>query len=229
MKLVSMFVLLCATAAPAMAQVVGQKPENSPYQDLPYKQELTVYGGWFGGSAGKAGVGPRGGALAGVRYSIHLGGPVEFAARFARVSDTRTVIDPTRPADQRNLGDFSFPLYLADVGLDLDLTGRKSWHHLVPVVGFGIGLASDGGTNRDVGGFKVGTPFALTFGGGIRYVPGGNWSVRGEVTDHLFQLSYPSSYLGSSTSTGVLPPDAATNQWTHNAVLTLGVSYLFSR
>lgn len=225
MKLVSMLVLLGAAAAPAMAQV-GHLPEQSPYRDVPYKQEVTVYGGWFGGSAGKAGVGPRGGPMMGVRYSMHLGGPVEFAARIARVSTTRTVLDPTRPAGDRSLGDFSFPLYLADVGLDLNLTGQKSWHHLVPVIGFGIGVASDAGTNRDVGGFKIGTPFALTFGGGIRYVPGGNWSVRGEVSDHLFQLSYPSSYFGS---TGVLPPNAPTNQWTHNAVLTLGVSYLFSR
>jgi Outer membrane protein beta-barrel domain len=228
-KLVSMLVLLGASAAPALAQV-GHPPDQSPYHDVPYKQELTVFGGWFGGNAGNASVGPRAGAMAGVRYSIRLGGPVEFAGRFARVSSTRTVIDPTKGADLRTIGDVSVPLYLADVGLDINLTGQKSWHGLVPVAGFGIGVASDAGANRDVGGFKVGTPFALTFGGGLRYVTQGNWSVRAEVADYLFQLSYPSSYtVAPAAGEPVLPANAATNQWTHNAALTLGVSYLFSR
>ncbi|HEX6535863.1 MAG TPA: hypothetical protein VF041_14790 [Gemmatimonadaceae bacterium] len=239
MKLASILALLGAsllgasalgvTAAPARAQV-GHVPEQSPYHDVPYKQELTVYGGWFGGNAGNAGVGPRGGALAGLRYSIRLGGPVEFAGRFARVSSTRTVVDPTKGSDTRNLGDVSVPLYLATVGLDLNLTGQKSWHGLVPAVGFGIGVASDAGANRDVGGFRVGTPFALTFGGGLRYVTRSNWSVRAEVSDYLFQLSYPSAYtVETATGESVLPTNAPTNQWTHNAALTLGVSYLFSR
>lgn len=234
MKLASILALLGAsalgaTAAPAFAQV-GNPPDQSPYHDLPYKQELTVYGGWFGGNAGTASVGPRGGAMAGVRYSIRLGGPVEFAGRFARVSSTRMVVDPTKGSDTRDLGDVAFPLYLATVGLDLNLTGQKSWHGLVPVVAFGLGVASDAGANRDVGGFKVGTPFALTLGGGLRYVTKSNWSLRAEVSDYLFQLSYPSAYtVATASNESVLPANAPTNQWTHNAALTLGVSYLFSR
>lgn len=230
MKLVSILVLIGASAAPALAQQVGYPPAQSPYHDVPYKQEVTFYGGWFKGSTGDVGVAPGSGPLFGIRYSIHLGGPAEFVAHLARASTTRHVIDPAQNGAARDVGDVNFPLYLADVGLSLNLTGQKSFHRLIPVFTFGAGLASDAHAKPDVGGYKFGTPFALTVGGGLRYVPGGNWSLRADVADYLYQVSYPSSYLTAPAGgTAVLGPSAATKQWTHNAVLTLGISYLYSR
>lgn len=230
MKLLSACVLLAASAAPSLAQV-GHSPASSPYHDVPFKQEITVYGGHFGGAAGKAGVGPTAGPLIGVRYAIHLGGPAEATAHVARVSSSRMVKDPEMTGDERLLGEQSFGLYLADVGLALNLTGQKSYHRLVPVVGVGLGVASVSG-GKDVGGFNVGTPFALNFGAGLRFVPGGNFSARVDVYDYMYQLSYPSSYFQSPPIGGgsaILDRNTASNQWTHHAVITLGISYLFSR
>jgi hypothetical protein len=229
-KLLALGALLCALASPALGQV-GHLPSQSPFHDQPYKQELTVYGGYFSGAKGAAGVGPRASAITGVRYAIRLGGPVDLHAHLARAWSDRLVIDPAQPAVARNLGIVSAPLYLADLGIALNLTGQKSYHRLMPAIGFGVGLASALGEDTDLGGYKFGTPFALTFGGALRYVPGGSVSLRLDVADYLYQLSYPASYFATPEGGGepVLPATQSTSQWKHNAVLTLGVSYLFSR
>lgn len=216
-----------ATAASAQ---VGHLPSESPYQDFPYRQELTVYTGWFSGNSGRAGVGPEGGGLIGVRYGLRLGGPVEVSAHLARVFTEREVVSPTEIGAARNLGKFSIPLYLGDVDLIFNLTGTKSWHHLIPIFGFGAGLVSDGGTKTDVGGFGVGTNFAITFGTGIRYVPGGNWSGRLEIGDYMYQVQYPNSYFTAPAGgKSVLPSTSGQNQWLHNGVITLGISYLYHK
>jgi hypothetical protein len=228
-KLVPTLALLCAAATPAVAQI-GHPPSASPYHDVPFKQEITFYGGYFGGGRGSVGVGPESAPLLGARYAIRLGGPAEFTTHLARASSSRLVLDPTKPVETRAVGKQSTAIYLADVGIALNLTGQKSYRRFIPVAAFGLGIASDMGARRDPGGFKFGTPFALNFGGGLRYVPGGNLSVRLDVMDYLYQLSYPSSfYSAPSGSTPILGASAGNNQWTHNAVITLGVSYLFSR
>ena len=230
MKLLSVPALLALVAAPALAQV-GHEPASSPYQDIPFKQEITLYGGDYQGAIGRAGVGPTGGPVIGVRYAIRLGGPVEATANVARVATSRMVKDPAKSGDDRLVGEQSFGLYMADVGLALNLTGQKSYHHFVPVVGAGLGIVS-GSSSPDVGGFKVGTPFALNFRAAIRFVPEGNFSARLEVADNMFQLSYPASYFRSppiGEGGPILGAAAGDNQWTHHRVLTLGISYMFSR
>jgi hypothetical protein len=122
------------------------------------------------------------------------------------------------------------PLLFTDVGLALSLTGFKSWHRLVPEVNGGLGFVTDFRTESDVGGFAFGTRFALTLGGGVRWVPGGRFQLRADVTDNLYRIAYPESYYQpASDKTAILPASQSRALWTHNPALTLGVSYLFWR
>jgi len=220
---------LATSPALAIAQQVGHPPSSSPYYDLPFKQELTIYGGQFSGSTGDAGVAPGSGAAVGVRYGLRLGGPVQFMANIARTFSDRTVLNPADTGAARTVGMTSAAVYLADVGLSFNLTGQKSYHHFVPVISAGLGLATDGGKAQDAGGYAFGTPFALTFGGGIRWTPAGHYQLRAEFMDYLYQLSYPPSYFQAQTagSSPILPPNASSKQWTHNPVLSLGISYVY--
>lgn len=219
-------VALLATSASAQ---VGHTPESSPYRDLEYRQEMTLFSGYYSPSKDPAGVAPQSGPLIGLRYDVRVGGPAYLTARVSRVFSQRTIIDPTKLPDQRTIGTESWPLYLSDVGISLNLTGQKSLHHLVPVLNGGIGIATDF-KGADQGGYQVGTQFALTFGGGVKWVPsGGRLQLRADVTDHLFQIQYPTSY---STPPGANEPavvSGADNVWKHNATFTLGASYLFFR
>ena len=85
--------------------------------------------------------------------------------------------------------------------------------------------------SNDLGGFKLGTPFAIQLGGGIRWVPGGRLQVRADVVDHLYQVRYPNSYF-QAPATNVDPirdPREKQNVWTNNAALTVGISWLYGR
>lgn len=220
------------TTAPALAgaQDVGYLPDQSPYQDLGYRQELTFFAGYYSASGDPAGVGPTSAPMIGARYEIRLGGPAQFYASLAGSRTDRTVLDPTKGPDDRVLGVQDVNLLMADLGISANLTGQKSWHGLVPNVAAGLGVASDL-TGKDPGGFRLGTPFALSFGGGLKWVSSGPVALRADVTDHLFQVRYPDSYyvVPATGVPAIREAAAKQNVWTHNVALTLGVVYQFGR
>jgi outer membrane protein with beta-barrel domain len=218
-------------AAPSAAAQVGHPPEASPYVDLVYRHDLTTFTGYLNTRRDPAGVAPRSGPLAGVRYALHLSGPASFTARVAYARSERTVLDPLEPAAMRVvLPSAKASLLMADAGVALSLTGFKSWNRFVPELNGGAGFISDFRTKGDVGGFSFGTRFALTLGAGVRYVPGGRFQLRADVTDNLYRISYPDSYYRTaSDQTAILKADQAKALWTHNPSITLGVSYLFWR
>jgi hypothetical protein len=215
-------------AGPAAAQV-GHDPSNSPYRDLEHKQEITWLFGYVRARHDPAGVAPRSAALTGLRYEINLAGPLGLSADLTRSFSERTVLDPAKPLATRTVGTQSTPVYAADVALALDLTGRKSWHHLVPQLRGGLGVVSSSAKD-DSSGYSFGTPFAFTFGGGLKFVPGGRFQLRADVTDRVFKLSYPDSYYRlASDNTSVLTDVTPRSFYTHHTALTVGVSYLFGR
>lgn len=227
--------LLCGAVAllmavPAAAQV-GHDPEDSPYRDLEYKQELTLLGGWVKARHDPAGVAPQSAPTVGARYELTLAGPLALSSDFTTTFANRDVIDPSKPLAQRTPRNESSTVYAADLALAMNLTGRKSWHYLVPQVRAGIGLLRSSAAD-DSSGFHFGTPFAFSFGGGLKLVPGrrGRLQLRADVTDRVFKLSYPDTYYRlASDNTAVLPLSTPKSFYTHHAAFTLGVSYLFGR
>ena len=217
---------------PAQAQVVGYPPERSPFRDLEYKQEVSLFTGYFHAGKDAAGVAPRSAPMIGARYEVRVGGPAQFTVRVARIGSERQIIDPTRAASQRNVGGpQSWPLWSGDLSLTLNLTGQKSFHQIVPVLNAGAGVFSDFKSKADTGGFKFGTTFAFAYGAGVRWVPGGRWQARVDLTDYAYQINYPESYYltNTSDSTAVLKASQATRAWKQNLALTIGASYLFFR
>jgi hypothetical protein len=218
---------VATTSAVAQAQV-GYPPAESPFRDLVYRQELTVVAGYYAAGKDPVGVAPGSAPMFGLRYEVRVGGPAQFAVRLARTFSERDVLDPTKPEDERIIGTHPWALYLADLGITFNLTGQKSFRGIVPVATVGGGIATDLRGGEDVGGFSFGTPFALSFGAGMRWVSGSRYQLRLDVLDYLYQVRYPNSYF---TGSGTLPPvrSGAQNVWTHNAAITLGGSYQFFR
>ncbi|HUQ80668.1 MAG TPA: hypothetical protein VM076_06015 [Gemmatimonadaceae bacterium] len=218
-----------AQATPLMAQI-GHVPLRSPYIDLEFKQEATLFGGYYTAGSDQVGVAPGSGPMVGLRYDLRLGGPAALTTKFAYVSAKRTVIDPRRPAGTRVVQtDASWPLYMADVGISLNLTGQRSYRRIVPFVNGALGVVSDF-KGADVGAWKFGTPFAFSAGGGIKWVPSGNLQARIDLSDQLYQVKYPSSYyVTASDGTSVLGTTDAKSDWTSNLGITFGVSYMFFR
>lgn len=212
----------------AVSAQVGFKPDQSPYLDLEHAQELTLFAGNFHGHRDPANVAPGGGFLVGARYQWRAGGPALIIGEVSRASSNSRIINSFASGTARDVGTVSRPLYSANVGLGLSLTGAKSWHHFVPELASGLGFISDFRTRADSGGFKFGTRFAINWGGGIRWVPGGSWSVRGDMTNKLYTISYPESfYIAPAGGNAVVASTQARSFWTNNPAFTLGVSRLF--
>ena len=81
MKQLSGAIALLFIATAASAQV-GHSPENSPFRDIAGGQELTLFAGHYNAGQDAVGVAPKPGPIIGLLYQIHVGGPVEFMARY---------------------------------------------------------------------------------------------------------------------------------------------------
>jgi hypothetical protein len=221
--------LALAIVAPAAGAQVGHLPENSPFRDVETRQEFTFFGGHYSAGQDPINVGPHGGRMYGLRYEIHVGGPAFLMARWSHVNSYRFPIDPTKSGSAAQLGRKNVGLSLLDLNLALNLTGQKSYHSIVPVVNFGAGIASCGCT-VDPDPYAFGTPFAFSFGGGLRYVPGGRFQLRVDLNDYLYQLKYPTQYYLTPTGgTAAVTGNQSRSFWKNNRALTVGASLLFFR
>jgi hypothetical protein len=218
--------LLAATSAQAQ---VGHAPAKSPYEDLEYSQEFTLLGGYLRTRHDPADILPQSRPMFGVRYEATLTGPLAISTDIITGFGDRNVVDPSKPATTRARGTQSNALVEADIAAALNLTGTRSWHKLVPQIRAGLGLVRSAAKD-DSSGYSFGTPFAFTFGGGVKYVPGGRFQLRADITDRVFKQTYPDTYYRlASDNTAVLPTSTARSFYTHHAALTLGVSYRFAR
>ena len=217
-------------AAPLGAQV-GHLPSESPFEDLRGRMALTYSLGTLSPGKDPAGVGPRSGFIASVRYELLLSGPLWLQSRlsYAPALD-RTVKDPLLTGAARNVGTSTRPLATWDVGFGMNLTGNKSWHRVAPQLHGALGMATGGTSVFDVGGYRFGSRFTVSYGVGARIVTGSKWEISADITHLFWKFKYPDTYGGnggpSDTSIlgkGVLGP------WQGNYQLSLGASRFFFR
>ena len=223
------FVAVLIPAA-LMAQV-GHRPGSSPYGDLRVSRTISLYGGYMLGDAGKAGVGPNDGPVFGARFEQSVSGPLDvlFGIGYARLN--RTLIDPTVGVADRIVGQAEQNIVIVDLGLLLRLTGRKTWHGLVPYFGGSLGLAIGSSVSADLlSGFRFGTHFQVGPQLGVRWYPANRLSFRAEGRIQFWRLSYPAVFLAPPENAPTEPPvlNPAINSstdWTGHASLTFTLGY----
>ncbi len=218
----------CAAAGGALSAQVGYDPAHSPYRDTPGGGVAVVSLGYLGGSRGSVGVGLSNGATGGLRYEVPFGA-VGASLGLAYGLTTRFVVDPTQPAATRKTGPYDNPVVLADAGLQLVLTGRKTWHGFAPFVGAAIGLAASSRSPRDTSGYDFGTKITLAPNVGLRWYPARSISVRSDFRLLLWKLSYPLLYKvpNQIDGTSVLASGASLSEWTAHPWVTIGVGWTF--
>lgn len=208
----------------ASAQV-GHQPNRSPYKDRDYNREWTYFGGQFDAEADPLGVAPTDGPMGGVRWQMHLTGPLYFGVRLAGASVDRTIIDPSKRIAERTVGTEKVPMAFADLQLEMSLTGHKTWHGLAPFINGGFGVVADLRGDSDVGNYRFGVPLAITLGTGVSWTPGRNWSVRLDWSHYIYRIGYPTDYyLKVTEDPAPLPAGAARSMWRRNPALLLGVT-----
>src|SRR5207302_6635907 len=90
------------------------------------------------------------------RYEVAFGNALGASLGIAYAQTTRFVVDPTKDSLSRRTGPFNTDVVLADVALQLALTGRKTWHGFAPYLGGAFGAAIGGGSPPDPTGHDFG-------------------------------------------------------------------------
>jgi hypothetical protein len=163
--------------------------------------------------------------MGGIRWQMHLSGPIYFGVRFAGASVNRTIIDPEKRSAERVVGTEKVPMGFADAALEMSLTGHKTWHGLSPFINGGLGFVADLRGNNDVGSYRFGAPFAMTMGTGLTWAPARNWLLRLDWSHYLYRIAYPTTYyLKTTEDPPVLNAGEARSFWRRNPALLIGVS-----
>lgn len=207
------FVALAAAFAPQPAPAqVGHDPAHSPYRDLRASHQITFSGGYLAGGGGEAGVGPKQGPLAGLRYSLSLSGSLEMTVGVHGASLDRFLIDGGGVARQS--------VIIADAGFTLRITGPKTWHGWMPYAGAALGVATGSAVAQDSSGFAFGNPFQFGPRLGVRRYGGGPVGLWIEGWDPIWRLRYPGSWQSGDSSRV-----SVGREWVHNPTLLVGLSF----
>jgi hypothetical protein len=173
-------------------------------------------------------VGPSDGLTGGLRYEVQFGAVgASLGVAYARTS--RFVQDYTKDSTSRKTGPFRDPVVLADAGLQLVLTGRKTWRHFAPFIGGALGVVIGSQLAQDTSGYRFGTKITLAPNAGVRWYPARRLSVRGDFRLVLWKLRYPLAYKVPNKFDGssVLAATAPLDQWTAHPWATIGVGWTF--
>jgi hypothetical protein len=212
---------------------VGHEPGNSPYRDIPLGSGPMVFIGHLGGGRGSVGVGTSNAFTLGARYELPAGRALQFQFSTALLRGDRYIVDPRADSNSaaRKTGPFKSELGLFDVGMQLRLTGGKTWHGISPYVGTGIGLLFDVNSPGDStgSGYSFGTKIGLTLSSGVRWYPAHRINVTADFRGQFWRLKYPVSFHTVLAPDGsrVLDLSKPLGAWTAHPWLSLGVGWTF--
>lgn len=218
--------LVATLTAPSLARAqVGHAPDKSPYEDIKLGQTISLSSGWFAFGKDPAGVRPDPSVFGQFRYDAEVGGPTFLYARYTMIPSKRSVLVPGAIKSKLVASTPSVTTHVIDGGLDIGLTGQKTWHHLIPSVMLGVGMVSDF-SKADTGSYQFGSKFAITYGLGLRYLRPSGVQVRFDLSNYMWQYQYPDGYFTKATdSTAILHNTKDGSKWKSNWAFTAGVSY----
>jgi len=226
----AMIGLLALSPGAASAQV-GHPPGRSPYHDIPKGHTVTGVAGLFGGTGGRFAIAPHDGPVFGFRYDIRTASALQMGLMFARGTLDRLIVDPFVEVENRVSGPVDQTVTFAELDLQLNLTGGKTWHRLAPFVAVGGGVTFPSGTAADTSGFELGKKIYLAPHAGFRFFLTDRLHLRTEARVIFWKLNYPASFTRESTLEPDAPPvidDGRVSEWATTSWLQAGLGFSFS-
>jgi len=227
--LVGTTIVLSVSPTVRLSSQVGHDPGHSPYHDIRRGSGPRLVLGYLSGDRGTVPVSITDGVTFGVRYEAWMGKSMSFTAGLAYGQTSRLIVDPFKDDSVRKSGPIDDDVILADLGLQLSLTGAKTFHGFAPFVTTSLGLAFGSRLPGDTSGYQFGTKFTFTPGAGLRWYPGRRVSVQADARLVFWKLRYPINYKTplSNDGTRVLPLLAPETDWTIHPWVSLGVGWTF--
>src|SRR4029077_12023149 len=162
--------------------------------------------GHLGADRGVANAGTSNASTFGVRYEIPAGRAIHFQFTGAYLRGDRFILDPRADSisPARKTGPFKSDLALVEVGMQLRLSGNKTWRGFAPYVGTGLGLMFDVNSPGDTtgSGYRFGTKLTIAFASGVRWYPARRVLINADVRAHMWKLKYPVSFHSTLSPDG---------------------------
>lgn len=231
-RLILMGMFLCSIPSVQLSAQIGHNPGSSPYRDIPWHSGPVVFTGYLSGDRGNADAGMSNAETVGLRYELNAGHTMLFQFMGAYLMGDRFIINPAlaRTSPDRKTGPHPSNVGMAEVALQLKLTGGKSWHRLAPYVGTGIGLAFDIDSPGDTthSGYTFGTKFTLDFMGGVRLYATRHLMINADGRLLWWKLKYPVSFHAiGPDGTRVIPIYQDLTDWTLHPWVSVGIGWNF--
>lgn len=210
MRLPVLALSLLLVPAAVHAQV-GYPPAKSPFRDIDQKFSLTGLYSYFGGDGGRLGIGPHDGPTYGGRFEIVLGTPVAAAVTASYANLQRDIVSADDSVAKRRTGPVDQGVLMIEASLQLNITGRKTWHRMAPFLGIAAGWAggseSEAVARRDSSGYEFGNKFYWAPAAGTRLFLTKRAFLRAEARYVSWKLEYPSAYAREPADEPSLDPD----------------------
>ncbi len=226
---------LCGLALQSGAAQVGHPPGGSPFRDVRKGHTLTATGGYFGGSGGGFNIGPHRGEVFGGRYDIRSASTIQLGLAVARGNLDRFIVNPFVTLANRRSGPVRQVVTFAELALQFNLSGGKSWHRLAPFIGAGVGLAFAKSTPADTSQYNFGRKFYLAPSVGFRFFITDRLHLRGEARAAFWKLKYPTTFQaepvqepGTDEDSNAVIEGNNLGEWTASPWLQVGLGYSFS-
>jgi hypothetical protein len=226
--------LLLLVSSVATAQV-GHRPESSPYRDIRKGHTFTVTAGYLSGDGGDLNIGPHKGTVFGGRYDIRTGSTIQLGFAVARGDLQRFIVDPFVQLANRRSGPVDQSVVFAELNLQFNVTGGKSWNRIAPFVGAGGGLAFASGTPADTSRYEFGRKFYFVPSAGMRVFFSDRLHLRAEARATFWKLTYPTTFQeeppeepGTPEDPNAVIPGNKLTEWTTSPWFQVGLGYSFS-
>lgn len=230
----SMVAVILLTAQPLnrLPAQVGHDPAASPFHDIPLTSGPVFFFGKLTNDRGRAGAGISNALTIGARYEIPAGRSLLLLFSGAYLMGDRFIIDPTADSTspQRRTGPYDSNILLTDFGIQLRLTGGKSWRGVAPYIGGGIGLAFDVNSPGDTTGsqYKFGTKLTLHGATGVRLYPSRRLTINADLRGQMWRLRYPTSFkTPAPDGSRVVPVLDPSTDWTLHPWFSVGIGWTF--
>jgi hypothetical protein len=214
---------------------VGHPPASSPFRDIRKGHTFTVTGGYFFGDGGQFGIGPHKGPVFGARYDIRTGSALQLGVGVSHGSLDRFIVNPFVSLANRRSGPVSQPVTFAELALQLNVTGGKTWHRIAPYVGAAGGIAFAGSTAADTSRYEFGRKFYLAPSLGLRLFLSDRLHLRAEARAIFWKLKYPTTFQqepveepGTAENPNAVIPGNNLSEWTIGPSLQAGLGYSLS-
>ena len=233
MRAFSLSLLFLSAVASSAAAQVGHPPDESPFRDVAAGHVITPLVGFVGGSGGPLGIGPHNGVTFGGRYDVRANRTMGLGLSVMHGRMDRLIVNPFVKVANRTTGPIQQPVTFADLNIQFNVTGGKSWHGLAPFAGLSGGMAFAGNTSADTSGYKFGSKFYVAPHLGTRVFISSHLMLRAEARGMFWKLAYPQNFAaepdeepGTAENPNAVRPSGDLSDWVLTPWLQIGVGYL---